>query len=147
MKICFPVDRINGFDSEIAPNFRAAPALLVVDLESKQYHGIEVSASACQATPTQIDAIVCAGGMGRGQFNGLRQRGIRVFNTEADTVLAALQDLAADNLVEVMEVECCGSGRHNHDHDHQHAHGEGGCGCGGHAHEQKNSGCGCGHQH
>ena len=37
MKICIPVDQINGLNSEIAPNFRAAPALLVVDSVTKEF--------------------------------------------------------------------------------------------------------------
>ena len=143
MRICLPVDSANGLDSEIFPNFRAAPALLIVDLESKQWQASEVGSSACQATPTQIDAIICAGGLGRGQFNGLRQRGILVFNSQAMTVMEALQDLVTDNLEEVTEDECCGG----HDHAHgAHQHQTGGCGCGshGHAHGTEHRGCGCG---
>lgn len=40
MKICLPVDRIEGLDSEIASNFRASPALLLVDSVSREHVGI-----------------------------------------------------------------------------------------------------------
>lgn len=140
MKICMPVDQLNGLNSEISPNFRAAPALLVIDSVSHEYLGIDASSGSCRATPQHLDAIVCAGGIGRGMFNGLRSRGIRVFNTDALTVAEALAELAAGSLEQVTEVECCGGGHHQpgeaHDHDQQ------GCGCGGGEAEQ--TGC-CGH--
>lgn len=56
--------------------------------------------------PKEIDAIVCAGGIGRGMFNGLRSHGIRVFNTDAVTVAEALAELTAGSLEEVTEVAC-----------------------------------------
>lgn len=143
MKICLPVDEAKGFDSEIFPNFRAAPALLVIDTDSRECVGIDASSGACSSTPLVIDAIVCSGGIGRGMFNGLRSRGIRVFNTEAFTVAEAMAELEAGRLEEVTEVACCGGGE-GHGHGHGHSHQEDGhacCGGSGHA----GGGCGCGH--
>lgn len=150
MKICLPVDQLNGLESEIAPNFRAAPSLLVIDSVSRECLGINASSGACKATPTQIDAIICAGGIGRGMFNGLRGHGIRVFNTAATTVAEALAEFTGDHLEEVHEVACCGGGHHDHAQAHQHAHGEGescGCGCDGKDHGHGENGCGCGGHH
>lgn len=144
MKICMPVDQLNGLNSEIAPNFRAAPALLVIDSVSSELFGIDASSGACHATPPHIDAIVCAGGIGRGMFNGLRSRGIRVFNTDALTVEEALAELAAGSLVEVAEVECCGGGHHDQGEAHGHEHGQD-CGCSSPNGESEKSGCGCSH--
>lgn len=144
MKICMPVDQLNGLSSEIAPNFRAAPALLVIDSVSSECVGIDASSGACHATPQRIDAIVCAGGIGRGMFNGLRSRGIRVFNTDAMTVEEALAELVAGSLVEVTEVECCGGGHHDQGEAHSHAHGQG-CGCSSADGEAEGNGCGCSH--
>ena len=141
MKICLPVDQLNGLASEIAANFRAAPALLVVDSVTKQYLGIDASSGACHATPSQIDAIVCAGGVGRGMFNGLRGRGIRVFNSAALTVEEALAELAGGSLIEVTEVECCGGDHHGEAHGHPHGQD---CGCSSAAGEAEAGGC-CGH--
>jgi len=101
MKICMPVDQINGLESEIFPNFRGAPSLLVIDSDSCECVGIDAANGACSATPVLIDAIVCSGGIGRGMFNGLRSRGIRVFNTDAFTVAEALTELAEGRLEEV----------------------------------------------
>lgn len=128
MKICMPVDQLNGLNSEIAPNFRAAPALLVIDSVSAECFGIDAASGTCRATPRQIDAIVCAGGIGRGMFNGLRSRGIRVFNTSAMTVKEALAELTAGSLEEVTEVECCGGGQHEYGQAPDHQHGQN-CGC------------------
>lgn len=139
MKICLPVDQLNGLASEIAPNFRAAPALLLVDSETREFVNIDAGNGSCGATPTQIDAIICAGGIGRGMFNSLRHSGIRVFNSNALTVDEALREMAAGSLEEVNEVACC-SGNH-HGEDAEHAAGSGCCGGNsGHAHG------GCGHR-
>ena len=144
MKICIPVDQLNGLNSEISPNFRAAPALLVIDSVSQEYLGIDASSGACGATPQQLDAIVCAGGIGRGMFNGLRSRGIQVFNTDAMSVKEALAELAAGSLIEVTEVECCSGGHHEQGGAHGHDHGHD-CACGTAGGEVEKSGCGCGH--
>ena len=144
MKICMPVDQLAGLDSEISPNFRAAPALLVIDSVSGECLGIDASSGACHATPQHIDAIVCSGGIGRGMFNGLRSRGIQVFNTDAMTVKEALAELAAGSLIEVAEVECCGGGHHEQGQAHGHNHGHD-CACGTASGETEKSGCGCSH--
>ena len=144
MKICMPVDQLAGLDSEISPNFRAAPALLVIDSVSGECLGIDASSGACHATPQHIDAIVCSGGIGRGMFNGLRSRGIQVFNTDAMTVKEALAVLAAGSLIEVTEVECCSGGHHEQGGAHGHDHGHD-CACGTAGGEVEKSGCGCGH--
>jgi len=148
MKICVPVDQINGLQSEISPNFRGAPSLLVIDSDSQECVGIDAKDGACGATPILIDAIVCADGIGRGMFNGLRSRGIRVFNTEAFTVAEALTELAAGRLEEVSAVACCGGGSHGHDESHEHVHGHSddqGHGCCGSTSGETGGSCGCGH--
>ena len=147
MKICMPVDQINGLQSEIFPNFRGAPSLLVIDSDSRECVGINAADGACSATPVLIDAIVCSGGIGRGMFNGLRSRGIRVFSTEASTVGEALTALAEGRLEEVNEVACCGGASHEHgaspEHGHDHGHSDQG-GCCGSASGEGGGSCGCG---
>lgn len=141
MKICIPVEQLNGLASKIFPSFREAPALMVIDSLSHEFLGIDASTGACGATPTHVDAIVCTGGIGRGLFNGLRSRGIRVFNTGAMSVADALSELAAGSLEEVSEVACC-SGHHEHDATHDHGEGHG---CGGSGRHDEESACRCGH--
>jgi predicted Fe-Mo cluster-binding NifX family protein len=151
MKICLPVDQLNGLNSEIAPSFRAAPALLIVDSETRDCIDLDPGNGNCGAATThEVDAIICAGGMGRGLFNNLRQNGVRIFNSNALTVGDALKEMAAGSLEEVSEVACCSGDEHGEDghhaapggccgsegghggngHEHGHAHGQGGCGCG-----------------
>jgi len=140
MKVCLPVDQLNGLNSEIAPNFRASPALLLVDSDTQQTLGIDATSGSCGALPTEIDAIVCAGGIGRGMFNSLRMRGIRVFNSNALTAGEAMAELAAGSLQEVEEVECCGGGHHPApaaEEEHE------GCGCSGHGESAGHGACGC----
>jgi len=147
MKICMPVDQINGLESEIFPNFRGAPALLLIDSDSREFVGIDAANGACSATPVVIDAIVCSGGIGRGMFNGLRSRGVRVFNTDAITVADALTELADGRLEEASEVACCCGGAHGHEesHEHAHDHGDGGHACCGSSAGEGSGGCGCSH--
>ena len=141
MKICMPVDQLNGLNSGIFPSFRAAPALLVIDNISSECLGISAASGACSAMPKHVDTIVCAGGIGRGMFNGLRRRGARVFITNANTVGQALAELGAGNLEELTEVASCGGGHNDHkaahtdEHDHD-------CGCGS---QQEGGGSCCGH--
>jgi predicted Fe-Mo cluster-binding NifX family protein len=143
MKICLPVDQHKGLDSEIAPNYRAAPLLLLVDSTTHQYLEIDTAAGTCAATPQDIDAIVCAGGMGRGQFNGIRRSGIRVFNSSARTVAEALAELAAGRLDEVLEVACCGGSEHAQAEEHHHGHEhDQACACSS-TKATADSGCGC----
>lgn len=135
MKICMPVEALNGLDSRISANYRSAPALLVVDTKSQELTAIEPTAGSCNATPEEIDVIICAGGMGRGMFNRLRLQGIQVFNGGAVTVREALSGLTNGTLEEVTQVACCGG--HDHEKESQ------GCGCNHHGSESKQHGCGC----
>ncbi len=144
MNICLPVERPDGLESKIFANLRAAPALLIVDSESGGISVIDTSAGVCGAIPADIDALVFAGGIGRGMFNGLQQQGIRFFTTDADTVGEALAQFAAGNLQEVGEVASCSGG---HQHRQHQGHAAGGCGCASHgsdkvAHDH-GAACGC----
>lgn len=143
MKICFPVDQLEGLESAISPSFRSSPALLVVDSETRGQFGVVAANGSCGALPAQIDAIVCAGGIGRGMFNNLKLRGIRVFNSDARTVADALAELAGGRLVEIGEVACCGGHADAAASDDTAA----GCGCSGergeHEHEHAHGACAC----
>lgn len=147
MHICLPVEQAEGLDSKIFPNLRAAPALLIVNSGNGEIEAIHTSAGVCGAIPDDIDILVFAGGIGRGMFNGLQRKGVRVFATDCDTVRNALAQLAEGTLQEVGDVPDCAGGQHAHQ-----AQGEAaasGCGCGHHHEEEKTAHaqhrCGCGH--
>jgi predicted Fe-Mo cluster-binding NifX family protein len=140
MKICLPTNDNLGLQSELASNFSAANWLLVVESETQETRAIDMSDEEPRKRPVDLDVIVCAGGIGRGMFNGLRSRGIQVFSTDAMTVNDALAELAAGSLIEVAEVECCGGGHHEQGEAHGHD-----CACGSAGGESEKSGCGCSH--
>lgn len=140
MKICMPVEQLNGLDSAIAASFRAATKLVVVDSQTMECLSIDASDGSCSAVPPQIDAIIFSEGIGRGMFNGLKQNGIRVFASQASSVRSALVEFATGQMQEVHQVACCGGGSHHEDesagcgcggHDASASHGHGGC-CGSH---------------
>lgn len=140
MNICLPVEQANGLDSRISPNLRSTPALLIVDSENGRISGIDTSSGVCGAIPGDIDALVFAGGIGRGMFNGLQRQGIRIFATDADTVGNALAQLAAGTLQEVGEAPKCSGGQPAD-------HAPGSCGCGNHGQENNGPAGTCGCQH
>ena len=132
MKIGFPIDTVDQLNSEIAANLKAAPAFLVLDAQSKEVQIIDTQNGVCGALPSDLDVIIFADGMGRGMFNGLQAKGVKVFQTDAVTVKQALEIFEAQGMETVQEVPCCSGhdeeGHHGHHHDH---HQGGGCCCGG----------------
>ena len=139
MKICIPVLRSVGEDYEINLDMRNTEALLMVDSVTGFEELVAVDASACQAVPDDVDAIICAGGVGAGMFNGWMMRGIRVFATQDEMVSEALKKLKAGTLAEVGNVPACGGGCGGHGHEG----GVGGSGGGGHGHGHDDHACGC----
>ncbi len=146
MITCIPVERAHGLDSEICPNLRAAPALLVVDGASGEMSCIDTTSGVCGAIPAEIDVLIFSGGMGRGMFQGLQRQGVRVFATDARTVGEALQLLSAGGLQEVEAVASCSGERNQHQHRHDDSANDS-CGCGAHAGQVAGRGQGCGCTH
>jgi len=144
MMICTPVECAHGLDSEICPNLRAAPALLLVDSASGEISCIDTTSGVCGAIPAEIDVLIFSGGIGRGMFQGLQRQGVRVYATDARTVGEALQRFSAGGLQEVDAVASCSGGRHQHQHDDPAADS---CGCGTHSGQVAGrvQGCGCSH--
>lgn len=112
MKLCFPVEQLNGLDSVISPSFRSSALLMLIDSETMAYLNIDAGEGSCAAVPSCIDAIVFSEGIGRGLFNGLKKNGIRFFSSRATTVRSALIELSSGLLQEVHEVDCCSGGPH-----------------------------------
>lgn len=125
MKICMPVERAEGLDAPLFPNFRAAPLLLVIDSDTQACAHVDTRGGGCGALPQGLDVVVYVDGMGGGMFRGMQQHGIRVFRAQGGSARAALDALALGRLEEVHQVACCGGGHH---HETQHGHGHGCCG-------------------
>ncbi|MGL4667176.1 MAG: NifB/NifX family molybdenum-iron cluster-binding protein [Saezia sp.] len=133
MKIGLPIDTVNQLESEIAANLKTAPAFLVFDTQSKNMQIIDTQNGVCGALPAELDVIIFADGMGRGMFNNLQSKGVKVFQTHALTVKEALEAFEGGNLETVKDVACCSDHDGGGEHHHHHQHGGGGC-CGGSGH-------------
>ena len=94
MKICFPVSKVDGMESEVYGHFGSAPAFLVIETDSntvttinnKDQHHEHGACNPLKALNNQkVDAIV-VGGIGGGALNKLNQLGIKVFQAQASTI-------------------------------------------------------------
>lgn len=115
MKICFPVLKANGLESEVYGHFGSAPAFLVVETDSnkittinnKDQHHVHGMCSPMKALNNQeVDAIV-VGGIGAGALSKLNQLGIKVFQAQALTVKENIGLLKTRNLPEFTLSHCC----------------------------------------
>ena len=124
MKVCIPVAEYNGLESLVYGHFGSAPAFVLVDSETTSVellgNGDRVHVHG-QCRPVKALAgtkpdVVVVGGIGAGALLGLREAGIRVFQSAGKTVAEAVALLKRSELKEVGWEHTCGG------------HGEGG-GC------------------
>ena len=157
MKLCIPVASPEGLSSRpeaALPNVRY---LHLVDLESRQFEEIDLEADLAEDRAVAFDALACTS-IARPVFRGLRQKGIEVFLTEAQSVQQVLDEFEQGEIFRIPdEAGGCGGGcsgghgAHEHGQCHGsgggcHGHGNGsGGGCGGHGHEEGEHGCACSH--
>lgn len=127
MKIALPITKNDGLNSAIAPNFRAAPALLVVDTENNSQRMVDTSAGVCSSVPDDIQIVIFTDGMGAGMFGKMLRKGMKIYQSHPATVEEALASYHAGglNLVGAMECNCSDDEPHHHHHDH----GDSGCCC------------------
>ena len=94
MKLCFPVQTNDGFESEVYGHFGSAPMFVVVDMEAnnisvinnRDMHHMHGACNPVKAFDGQnVDAIV-VGGIGRGALMKLNQTGISVYKAMGLTV-------------------------------------------------------------
>jgi predicted Fe-Mo cluster-binding NifX family protein len=94
MKICFPIETLQGIDSMVFAHFGSAPGFVIVDTQNMQVveitngdlhhaHGM------CQPLKAlggqEVDA-VAVGGIGMGALMRLQTQGISVYRAEQGTV-------------------------------------------------------------
>lgn len=120
MKICFPVLKAEGMESEVYGHFGSAPAFIVVETDSnnvttiknKDQHHAHGACNPLRALNNQkVDAVI-VGGIGAGALNKLNQSGIRVFQAQATTVKENISMLKAKNLPEFTLQQCCSGHGH-----------------------------------
>jgi len=125
MKVCFPVLKAEGLDSEVYGHFGFAPVFIVVEtdnnavitINNKDQHHAHGACNPLKAlNDKHVDAIV-VGGIGAGALTKLNQQGIKVFQAQAQTVRENIQILKDQDLPELTLQHTCAG--HGHD---------GGCG-------------------
>lgn len=116
MKICFPVQQDDGFDSSVYNHFGSAPVFVVVDTETngiasihnRDQHHAHGACNPLKALDNQkVDAIV-VGGIGAGALTRLNQMGIAVHRSQAPTVRENVSLFAAQQLPVLTMQGCCG---------------------------------------
>lgn len=128
MKLAFPIQTNNGLASAIAPNFRAAPALLIVDTDHNTQNMLTTAGSMCSSVPDDVQVVIFADGMGAGMFGKMVRKGMQIYQSNAATVQDAMTAFNAGSLTLVGGMECnCGDDEHEHHHSHDHDHGDGCC--------------------
>jgi predicted Fe-Mo cluster-binding NifX family protein len=128
MKVGIPVAEYCGLESLVYGHFGSAPAFVLVDSETM---AVELLGNQDQAhvhgqcrpmkalAGTRPDAVV-VGGIGAGALLGLRQAGIKVYQSAGKTVAEVVALLKTGDLKEVAwENACAGHGdsgcHHSHD--------------------------------
>jgi predicted Fe-Mo cluster-binding NifX family protein len=115
MKICFPVSKANGMESEVYGHFGSAPAFLVIETDSntvttinnKDQHHEHGACNPLKALNNQkVDAIV-VGGIGGGALSKLKQLGIKVFQSQASTIKENVAMFNKQGLPEFAATHCC----------------------------------------
>jgi predicted Fe-Mo cluster-binding NifX family protein len=119
MKVCFPVLKADGMDSEVYGHFGSAPAFVMVETEnntiatitnSDQHHAHGACNPVKALDNQRVDAIV-VGGIGAGALIKLNQQGIKVFQAQAQTVRENIRMLEEKNLPEfTLQHTCAGHG-------------------------------------
>ncbi len=115
MKVCFPVLKAEGLESEVYGHFGSAPAFLVIETDSNrmttinngdQHHAHGMCNPMRALNNQKLDAIV-VGGIGAGALSRLNQLGIKVFQAQAPMVRENIKMLKAQNLPEFTLQHCC----------------------------------------
>ena len=116
MKICFPVEKDEGFDSNVYNHFGSAPIFMVVDTETnslrtisnRDQHHAHGACNPMKALDNQhVDAIV-VGGIGAGALTRLNQMGISVHRSLGVTVRSNLELFVSRRLPQLTMQGCCG---------------------------------------
>jgi len=116
MKICFPVQKDDGLDSEVYNHFGSAPVFVVIDtdtnslasINNRDQHHTHGACNPMKALDNQkVDAIV-VGGIGAGALTRLNQMGITVHRSQAETIASNMALFATQSLPVLTLQGCCG---------------------------------------
>jgi len=120
MRICFPVEKNAGFDSELSGHFGSTPSLIVVDTTSREITELPMVANSvpCGTCATvralgrsQLDALV-VGAIGASALKRLYLSGLKVYQARSMKLAENLNWLASEELSRLRPGQ--GIGIHGH---------------------------------
>lgn len=126
MKLCFPVAKNDGLDSQLFSHFGSAPLFLMVDTETQNV--TELTNPKAQGgcgrhkamAANKVDALVVAG-IGRGALVNLQNEGIQVYKAQGATITDNILSLVSQRLDPLGNDQVCGG--HQHKHGQRSGHG------------------------
>ena len=115
MKLCIPVAENQALNSIVYGHFGSAPFFLLVDpetlavepLANHDEHHVHGACNPLKALAGRAVDAVIVGGIGAGAVRGLRQAGIAVYRSHAQTVAAAVAQFNAGELPELDVQHAC----------------------------------------
>ena len=120
MKLCFPVEKNEGLQSQVFGHFGSAPVFLLVDTEAdgvtevsnRDLHHAHGACSPVRALGGQAVDAVIVGGIGGGALGGLTRAGVRVFKAETGTVAHNVARMKDRRLTPWTSDQVCGGHGH-----------------------------------
>ena len=115
MKVCFPVQKDEGVESQVYNHFGSAPVFIVVETEEKDVqrvdnrdlHHLHGACNPVMALGGQkVDALV-VGGIGGGALMKLNAMGVKVYGAGSWTVKENLELLRGNKLQELTMDHSC----------------------------------------
>ena len=120
MKVCFPVEKADGMESQVYGHFGSAPEFIVVEtdnnavttISNKDQHHEHGACNPLKALNNEkVDAIV-VGGIGMGALSKLNQLGIKVFQAKASTIRENMKMMKSEELPAFTPQQCCSGHSH-----------------------------------
>lgn len=127
IRIAVPVTSDNGLQSPISGHFGKAPGFLTVNMDGSGVAYLDSATSRAPSECAPVSAlaaasvqIVVARSMGRGALNRCHQAGMRIYQTEAESVGDLLDELSAGIFVDFPDAALCHHHAHHNDECHPH---------------------------
>ncbi|HVO12911.1 MAG TPA: NifB/NifX family molybdenum-iron cluster-binding protein [Vicinamibacteria bacterium] len=121
MKLCIPTLGAEGLAAELSDHFGAAPHMTLLDSESGEVGALASGHSEGKdcgrvglLDGRQVDAVVVRGGIGRGAYAALAQRGIAVLVCSGGRVADVLAEARGGALRPMGAEQTCSHHHHGH---------------------------------
>jgi len=115
MKVCFPVQKDEGVESQVYNHFGSAPVFIVVDTEgesvqrinNRDLHHVHGACNPIMALGGQTIEALVVGGIGGGALMKLNAMGVKVYEAGTPTVKENLELLRENKLQELAMDRSC----------------------------------------